>query len=220
MFAIDHAATALLIKRRFPAQPMWPVLISVQLMEFAWVGLNLLGVERTTTESSVASVKDIHLAHMPYSHSVATMLGASALVWFITAILLKRRRLGIAIAVGVASHLFLDLLTHAPDIALAPGMGNIKLGLGLYSSSPILAFVVECGYGVLCWRVYRGDKALLAAIVAFNLANVSFFFSAVPGPEVLLAGRPLLIVTIIFVQIVVTLLLVGVLSRQPTVSRA
>jgi hypothetical protein len=36
MFAVDHAATALLIKRRFPAVPMTPLLVSVQAMELAW----------------------------------------------------------------------------------------------------------------------------------------------------------------------------------------
>jgi hypothetical protein len=38
--------------------------------------------------------------------------------------------------------------------------------------------------------------------------------AAIPGPEVYLAGRPLLAVTLIFVQIVVTLVLVGVLARR------
>lgn len=46
MFAIDHAATALLVKRRFPSAPMVPLLLSVQAMDLAWVILNYLGVER------------------------------------------------------------------------------------------------------------------------------------------------------------------------------
>jgi hypothetical protein len=46
MFAIDHATTALLVKRRFPSAPMMPLLLSVQAMELAWVILNYLGVER------------------------------------------------------------------------------------------------------------------------------------------------------------------------------
>jgi len=66
MFAVDHAATALLIKRRFPSVPLTPLLVSVQAMELAWVGLNYLGVERTTTEATVRSVSDIHLAYMPF----------------------------------------------------------------------------------------------------------------------------------------------------------
>ena len=47
-------------------------------MEFLWVGLNYIGVERTMTESVVRYLGDIHLAYMPFSHSVVTMLGAAA----------------------------------------------------------------------------------------------------------------------------------------------
>ena len=35
MFAVDHAATALLLKRRYPSVAITPVLISVQAMELA-----------------------------------------------------------------------------------------------------------------------------------------------------------------------------------------
>ena len=76
MFAVDHAATALLIKRRFPSVSLTPMLLSVQAMELAWVGFNYLGIERTTTEPVVRSVADIHLLSMPYSHSVAVCVAA------------------------------------------------------------------------------------------------------------------------------------------------
>jgi len=62
MFAVDHAATALLIKRRYPSVSLTPILVSVQAMELAWVGLNYLGIERTTTEATVHSVADIEAA--------------------------------------------------------------------------------------------------------------------------------------------------------------
>src|SRR5258708_20765984 len=71
MFAIGHAATALVVKRAYRSVPMMPILISVQAMEFAWVALNYLGIERTTTEPVVRSVADLHLEYMPWSHSVA-----------------------------------------------------------------------------------------------------------------------------------------------------
>jgi len=38
--------------------------------------------------------------------------------------------------------------------------------------------------------------------------------ATIPGPEVFLAGRPLLVVSLVFVQLIVTLVLVGVLSRR------
>jgi hypothetical protein len=215
MFAIDHAATALLLKRRFPAVPIAPVLVAVQAMELAWVALNYLGIERTITDATVRSVADIHLVYMPYSHSVATALGAALLAWGVIELGFGRRALGRAVGLGIASHLVLDLLTHAHDIALWPGLTEPKLGLGLYDAAPFAAFLVELAYGVACWRVYRGGAGLLAVVVLGNLANLSLLSDAIPGPEVWLAGRPLLVVSLILAQIIVTLVLVGVLSRRP-----
>jgi hypothetical protein len=42
-------------------------------------------------------------------------------------------------------------------------------------------------------------------IVAGNLANISFFFAGIPGPEQFLAGHPMLVVTVVFCQIVTML---------------
>ncbi|HEX8904526.1 MAG TPA: hypothetical protein VF771_06775 [Longimicrobiaceae bacterium] len=218
MFAIDHAATALLLKRRYPSVSIIPLLLSVQAMELAWVALNYLGIERTTTEPSVRSVADIHLSYIPYSHSVATALGAALIAWLVLELGFGRALLGRAVGMGIASHLVLDLLTHAHDLVLWPGLAAPKLGLGLYDSAPFAAFLVEMAYGIACWRVYRGGTGLLALVVLGNLANLSLLSAAVPGPESLMAGHPLLVVSVVLAQIVVTLVLVGVLSRPAPTS--
>ena len=214
MFAVDHAATALLLKRRYPSVPLAPLLLAVQAMELAWVALNYLGLERTTTEPVVRSVADIHLAWMPYSHSVMTALGGAVLAWVAIEFGMGRRALGRAVGIGIASHLVLDLLTHAHDIVLWPGRISPRLGLGLYDAAPMAAFVVEMAYGVVCWWIYRGGRGLLALVVLGNLANLSLFSAAIPGPERFLAGRPLVVVTLIALQIVVSLVLTGVLARR------
>ena len=214
MFAVDHAATALLIKRRFPSVSLAPLLVSVQAMELAWVALNYLGVERTTTEASVRSVSDIHLAYMPYSHSVATALISAVLAWLVVEKVLGRPLLGRAIGVGVGSHLVLDLVTHARDIVLWPGSTFSAIGLGLYDHAPMWSFALELVYGVVCWRVYRGSRSLLAMIVLGNVGNLTLFSPRIPGPEQYLAGHPLIVVSTVAAQIVVTMVLIGVLATQ------
>jgi hypothetical protein len=212
MFAIGHAATALLVKRRFPQAPMLWLLLSVQLMELLWLAFNYCGLERTTTGAKVESVSDIHLLYMPYSHSIASGIVLAFLAWLVGR-LLRDNSLGLALGLGVISHLILDLVTHAPDISIAPGIAEPKFGLGLYGSAPMIAFIIEMLYGIFCWWIYKGGKALLAVIVLFNLANLSLLSASIPGPEELLAGRPLLVVTVIAAQIAATLTLVGVFSR-------
>ena len=151
---------------------------------------------------------------MPYSHSVATGVGAALVAWLIVEYGLGRPLLGRAIGIGIVSHLLLDLITHAQDIALWPSLSSPKIGLGLYDRAPMGAFALELIYGALCWWVYRGSGSLLLAITLGNLANLTLFSAAIPGPEQYLAGRPLLIVTFVFAQIVIMLMLVGMLAKR------
>jgi membrane-bound metal-dependent hydrolase YbcI (DUF457 family) len=212
MFAINHAATALIIKSEFPNVPIIWLLISVQFMEMCWVVLNLLGIEKTTTEKEVRYVGDIHLSYIPFSHSVLTMVGVALLAWFIISSGLNQPDIGIAVAIGLISHLILDVITHSNDIPIAPFRKGAKVGLGLYAKHPMVAFALEIGYGLVCWWIYRGGWALFTTIVVFNLANISMFSTAVSGIEKQMANRPSLIAAVILVQIVVTLTLVGIFS--------
>ena len=211
MFAIDHAATALIIKKIYPDVPITEILVSVQLIEILWVVLNFLGIEKTTTENKVKSVSDVHLEYMPFSHSVVSTAFLAACAWILFTFGFKEVNVGIAVALGICSHLVLDLISHARDIVIAPFLDSRKFGLGLYEK-PAVAFVVETIYGIFCWWVYGGNTALFWIIIVFNLANASFFIKTIPGPERFLAHRPFWITTIVALQIIVTAVLVGLFS--------
>jgi hypothetical protein len=90
------------------------------------------------------------------------------------------------------------------------------LGIGLYNRAPMWGFALEMIYGLFCWWVYRGSGSLLALIVLGNFANITLFSAAIPGPEEYLAGHPLMVVSLVFVQIITMLLLVGVLATRTT----
>jgi hypothetical protein len=211
MFAINHAATALIIKKIYPDVPMAVILVSVQFIEILWVILNFLGVEKTRPESRVESVSDVHLEYMPFSHSVASTIVLAAGAWTIIVLGFNAVDLGTAVALGISSHLVLDLISHARDITIAPFLGGKKFGLGLYEK-PIAAFAFETIYGIFCWWVYGGNRALFWTILIFNLANASFFVKTIPGPERFLANRPMWITAVIALQIVVTAALVWLFS--------
>ncbi|OIR09802.1 hypothetical protein GALL_82080 [mine drainage metagenome] len=213
MNAINHAATALIINKKWPGVPIVPVLLSVQLVEFLWVVFNLLGIEVTTTELQVRALNDIHLAYMPYSHSIAATVVLAFTVWVVVAKLFEKPIWGLALAVAVSSHIALDLATHVHDIAIAPGIESPKFGSGLYGV-PLLALVVETIYGVWCWWVFRGSRALLAVIVLFNLAALSFYSPSIHGPEYLLAGRPRIFAALIGMHIIAGLVAVGYFARS------
>ncbi len=212
MFAINHAATALIIKKRYPKVPLVWLLLSVQFVEILWVLFNYLGIERTSTEAVVNSVSEIHLEYMPYSHSLTSSMVFALAVWLIMGKVYKHRTAAVAVAIGILSHIVLDVLTHTRDISIIPFLLDQKVGIGLYAI-PLVAFFVETAYGLFCWWIFRGGKALLATILAFNLANISFFSATLKGPEALIANHPMWMVSAVALQIVVTLVLVGLFAK-------
>jgi hypothetical protein len=211
MFAINHAATGLIIKRIFPDVSMITILVSVQLIEGLWVLFNFLGIEMTTTENKVESVSDVHLEYMPFSHSVVSTVVLALGAWILFAFGFKAIDVGTAVAVGICSHIVLDLVSHARDVVIVPFGGNRKYGLGLYEKPPA-AFALEITYGIFCWWIYGGSAALFWIIVVFNISNASFFFKTIPGPERFIAHKPFWITSIVAFQIVVTAVLVGLFS--------
>jgi len=148
---------------------------------------------------------------MPFSHSLASTTFLAAGAWILFIFGFKAVNVGIAVVLGICSHIVLDLISHARDIVIAPFLDRRKFGLGLYEK-PVVAFVFETIYGIFCWWVYGGSTALFCIIVVFNLANASFFIKAIPGPERFLAHRPFWITTIVALQIIVTAVLVGLFS--------
>jgi hypothetical protein len=214
VFAIDHAAAALLLKKRFEDVPIAWLLVSVQLSEMLWVVFNFAGIEHTSVEQPLRTVQDVHLESMPYSHSVLGFFAVALLAGIVAWRVLGRAVAGTAVALGVLSHLVLDLVTHAPDIQLSPFALTPKFGLGLYSLHPLIAFLVEFAFGIACWLVYRGRGWLLVAIVGFNLLNLPFFVAGITDSKPLIAGHPERLVAAIALQIVITLVVVGVLARR------
>ena len=198
MYAINHAATALLIKKKFPKQKMFWLLISVQLVELMWVAFNYLGIEKFEIVDGT-----IHLGYLPWSHSLFTGVVLSLAAWLIISKGFNNSKLGIAIALGIISHIILDIFMHEPDIALAPFASNATLGLNI-QSIPLLTIIVETGYGIFCWWYFEGNKSLLAAIIILNLINIPFIFNISPEAINLIQKTPALLPSIILVQILYT----------------
>lgn len=159
MVAISHAATALLIKQRYPEAPMGWILVSAELPGIAWVLLRLAGIEDAGTG-------------LPYSHSAASILLFAAAAWLLFGRALRRRSLGAAAALAIVLHLVLDLVLHPVALPLTP-LGEFHVGLGLYDTPP-LAAAAAMAYGLLCWLAFGGGKALLAAIILLTIAQLTF----------------------------------------------
>lgn len=216
MQAINHVATALILKKKFPTAPLVGLIVAVEAVEYLWVALNLLGIERTIIDADMTSVADIHLVHMPFSHSIASSVVIAALVGGV----LRWRGgtwggpVAIAMAIGVMSHILLDLVVHARDIEIGPFMDLGKYGTGLYAAVPLAALTLEAAWGVLCWWIYRGSWMLLGLILLANASSIPFYSATLNTGEGALAGQSSAFAAMILVQMIVTSVLVWFLARD------
>jgi hypothetical protein len=139
--------------------------VAVQLVDFAWAGFVLTGVEHARVTPGFLAMSDLDLYDMPYTHSLA-----GALAWSVLGALVYRgldRKGGwtpaLAIGALVFSHWLLDLLVHARDLALYPGSA-VKLGLGWWDV-PALAIGSELAVFVVGVALY------LRATIARNIGG-------------------------------------------------
>ena len=192
MFAVDHAHYGAADQASIPFCPAGAA-ARIGSGDGARLGCVQLSRHRADDHRTDGSQRRRHSPRscMPYSHlSRNQRRRCAACVARCRTGVRAALALGRAIGIGIVSHLVLDLITHAADIAVWPGLSSPTLGLGLYDRAPMWGFGLELVYGVFCWWVYRGNRPLLAIVVLGNLANLSFFSAAIPGPEEYLARTP------------------------------
>lgn len=172
---IGHWAPALAVAARRPAPTIGVLFIAAQLVDWAFFGLLLAGVEHMRFSPGISVMNPMDLYHMPFTHS---LLGAAVIATvFGAAVLAATRNRSAALATGavVLSHWLLDLLVHVPDLTLAGSPP--KLGLSLWNY-PYLEMPIELGitFGAL-WLYARNRQPAAARV--WMLAAVLLLLQAV-----------------------------------------
>jgi hypothetical protein len=137
---IGHYSASFVAKAVAPQAPLWLLLAAAQIVDIAWGVLVLTGVEHASLDPSLAS-NPLVLYDMPYTHSLA-----ATVAWSVIGFLIARKAIRLAageafvVAAVIASHWFLDLIVHRPDLPLLTGAP--KMGLGLWNY-PLLSYGLE-----------------------------------------------------------------------------
>jgi len=164
---VGHYAAALAAKAIEPRAPLWTLMGAAQLVDIAWAGFVMTGVERMSFDPELPG-SPLVLEHMPWTHSLP-----AAIAWSVAALLLARLLLRLpwsaAVAIGlvVLSHWGLDFLVHRPDLELWPG--GEKVGLGWWNL-PTFEKTLEMGLIALTgaawlWRRGRHDRTAWPALL-------------------------------------------------------
>lgn len=197
MYAINHAATALLVRKKESKLPLFPLLISVQFVEILWVLFTYLGWEHYSISGG-----RVHLDYLPYSHSIFSGVAAAAISYCVIAWGYNNRKLALAFAIGVLSHVIIDMVFHEKDIRLSPFSDRPVWGFGIIDY-PILNFIVEFAYGILCWWYFKGSKALLWVIIVFNIIDLPIMLAHGSALDPFI-HHPFLLPSVILFQILIT----------------
>ena len=179
---VGHFAPALAAAAITPDAPrLGTLFMAAQLVDVAFFGLLLGGVEHMRIVPGMTAMNPLDLYHMPYTHSLlaATLwgLGLGLLIWIVK----RNLSAGIWAAVVVASHWLLDLIVHRPDLTLSGTPP--KLGFGLWDY-PMVAMPLELALlGGAMWFYLRRTRGPLGP--ALILLGVMVLFQAINwfGPQ-------------------------------------
>lgn len=153
---VGHYAAAIAAKAAEPRAPLWTYALAAQLVDVAWGGLVIAGVERLSLDPDLPG-SALVLEHMPYTHSLP-----AAVLWSVGAAAAARFLLRLpTVAAGmlgavVFSHWLLDLIVHRPDLAL--WFGGPKVGFALWNH-PVPEQALEIGLiamAAAAWGWRRG----------------------------------------------------------------
>ena len=148
---IGHWAPALVAATDRRAPSLGVLFIGVQLLDWAFFGFLLLGVEHMRMVPGITAMNPMDLYDMPFTHSLLGAVVWSAL--FAVAVWLPKvdGRAALIGALMVFSHWVLDLLVHRPDLTIIGG--DPRLGLGLWNS-PLIEMPLEVGMTVAALVFY------------------------------------------------------------------
>lgn len=185
---MGHYAVALATHAKQPRLPLWVYMGAVQWLDLLWAVLVLSGIEKIRLDSSFATTP-VDMYFIPYSHGLPMAIFWSVIMaglgkWAFRVNWATAGLLGWA----VFSHWLLDLLVHHADLAL--GVGDIKLGLGLWNY-PVLSGALEMGliglggmYGLM-WGNNRHQNWqmmwLVVLLMGIQLLSYALPFPATPS---------------------------------------
>ena len=136
---IGHFAVGFASKRFAPKASLGPLLAAPLALDIVWPLLVLAGVEHVRIIPGFTAFNPLDLYDFPWSHSLLMAGVWGALFGWVYTRVTTYRTGGVVIFWGVVSHWVLDVVSHTPDMPLAPGL-DIKIGLGLWNS--VMATVV------------------------------------------------------------------------------
>ena len=187
---IGHFGLAFALKRAEPRTSLGTLFVAVQGVDILWALFLLLGWEHVDIVPGLTPVSPLDFLDYPLTHSLLAALvwsglfGAAYYSWPTTDTSRHIKRT-LVVMVAVASHWFLDLIVHVPDLPLL-GNDSTKVGLGLWRNLPatiaVETLLLAGGVFILLRRPSRQHAPRPSRILALAGFLLVLYLGSVFGP--------------------------------------
>lgn len=147
-----HVAVGFLGKRIAPEISLGALVLAAVAADLIWCLLLLAGVERVAIHAGHTTQDSLVAINIAFSHSLLTDLVWAAVFACWGFVNRHSIRAALLLFGAVVSHWFLDVVSHRPDMPLAPG-SNARLELALWDSIPA-TLMIEGGLWALAVFLY------------------------------------------------------------------
>jgi len=202
---IGHFAVGFASKRAAPRTSLGLLLAAPLLADIIWPFLVLAGVEQVRITGGSNPFLTLTFDSYPWSHSLLMLAVWGLLLGGGYYAVTKYRAGAVILFIGVLSHWVLDVVTHVPDMPLAPGVPS-KVGLGLWNSVVGTMLVEGAMFVAGVWLYSKathprdkiGRWAWWAYIALLVITYASQLFSP-PPPSVSALGWVALVMSVVMV---------------------
>lgn len=186
---IGHHAVAFAAKRCAPKTSLGALMMAAMFLDLIWPIFLLTGTETMRLDPGNTAFTPYAFDSYPYSHSLATCCGWAFLVAGVYWAMTRRGIEAIIVGLAVLSHWVLDVVSHRPDMPIAPGL-RTRVGLGLWNSIPATLVVEGALFCAGLWLYLRTTRARdrvgsysLWAFVVFLLVMYAGSVLGPPAPR-------------------------------------
>lgn len=138
---IGHLGVGLGAKKIDTKPSLGTLFFAAQFIDLLWPIFLLLGIEEVKIDPGNTIFTPLDFVYYPFTHSFAGVLFWGIVVGAGYYFINKNSKTAVLLGALVVSHWVLDLLVHAPDLPIVPGL-DIKIGLGLWNYF-VLTLIVE-----------------------------------------------------------------------------
>jgi len=188
---IGHYGVAFALRGVERKVPLWLFFLAVQGVDVLWCLLVLAGIEKVSIVPGINPSTPLSFDYYPYTHSLMAAVGWSAVAFGLYRVATRYQgspRPALILALAVASHWFLDLIVHSPDLDLTDE--SFKVGLGLWNH-PLVETALELAifFGGLAYYLYKNpelsrNRRVAAIVLCLLLAGLQVGSNAKPPPSV------------------------------------